>query len=70
MSRKPPAPPPGQEPTALTFYVDAYEDPETGEPTAFGWFHRNWEDEEALDVLSDQLEAGELTEKQALMQAR
>ena len=70
MSRKPPAPPPGQEPTALTFYVDAYEDPETGEPTAFGWFHRNWEDEEALEVLSDQLKAGELTEKQALMQAR
>ena len=73
MARKPPAPPPGspgRKPSALTFYVDPYEDPETGEPTAFGRFHRNWEDEEALDVLSDQLKAGELTEKQALMQAR
>ena len=73
MSKKPPAPRPGspdQGPSALTFYVDPYEDPETGEPTAFGRFHRNWEDEEALDGLSDRLGAGEITEKQALMQAR
>ncbi len=36
-------------------------------PTAIG---RNWQNEEALDTLIDQLEAGRVTHKQALMQAR
>ena len=31
---------------------------------------RNWQNEEALDALIDQLEAGRVTHKQALMQAR
>jgi hypothetical protein len=30
----------------------------------------NWQDEETLDTLIDQLEAGRVTHKQALMQAR
>ena len=36
-------------------------------PTAIG---RNWQDEEALDALIDPLQAGRVTHKQALMQAR
>ena len=31
---------------------------------------RNWQDKETLDALIDQLEAGRVTHKQALMQAR
>ena len=40
------------------------------EPTQYGRFSRNWQDEQALDVLIDKLEAGQLCHKQALMQAR
>ena len=54
----------------LLFTIEAFDDPETGIPTQYGRFARNWQDEEALDVLIDQLEAGQLTHKQALMQAR
>jgi hypothetical protein len=36
-------------------------------PTAIG---RNWQDQETLDTLIDQLQAGRVTHKQALMQAR
>ena len=46
------------------------DDPESGQPTQYGRFSRNWQDEEALDELIDQLEAGRVTHKQALMQAR
>lgn len=55
--------------SSLTFTIETFDDPETGEPTQYGRFSRNWQDEEALDVLIDQLEAGRVTHKQALMQA-
>lgn len=55
---------------ALLFTIEVFDDPETGNPTQYGRFARNWRDEEALDVLIDRLEAGQLTDKQALMQAR
>ena len=54
----------------LRFSVETFDDPDTGKPTQYGRFARNWQDEEALDVLIDRLEAGQLTHKQALMQAR
>jgi tetratricopeptide (TPR) repeat protein len=54
----------------LRFSIETFADPETGKPTQFGRFARNWQDEEALDVLIDKLEAGQLSHKQALMQAR
>jgi len=55
---------------ALTFTIETFDDPETGQPTQYGRFSRNCRDEEALDVLIDKLEAGQLSHKQALMQAR
>jgi tetratricopeptide (TPR) repeat protein len=54
----------------LRFTIEIFDDPETGKSTQYGRFARNWQDEEALDVLIDQLEVGQLTHKQALMQAR
>lgn len=54
----------------LLFTTEVFDDPETGKPTQYGRFARNWQDEEALDVLIDRLEAGQITHKQALMQAR
>ena len=61
-----------QEPSSssLSFTIETFDDPETGQPTQYGRFSRNWQDEEALDVLIDKLEAGQLSHKQALMQAR
>ena len=54
----------------VVFTIETFDDPETGKPTQYGRFSRNWQDEEALDVLIDKLEAGQLSGKQALMQAR
>ena len=56
--------------SSLSFTIETFDDPETGEPTQYGRFSRSWQDEEALDALIDQLEAGRVTHKQALMQAR
>ena len=56
--------------SSLTFTTETLDDPETGEPTQYGRFSRNWQDEEALDALIEQLESGRITHKQALMQAR
>jgi hypothetical protein len=56
--------------SSLTFTIETFDDPDTGEPTQYGRFSRDWEDEEALDALIERLEAGRLTHKQALMQAR
>jgi len=56
--------------SSLAFIIETFDDPETGEPTQYGRFSCNWQDEEALDVLIEQLEAGRVTHKQALMQAR
>jgi tetratricopeptide (TPR) repeat protein len=63
-------PEPDHSKSSLTFTIETLDDPETGQPTQYGRFSRNWQDEEALDVLIDQLEAGRVTHKQALMQAR
>lgn len=60
----------GQATSLLSFTVEVFDDHETGLPTAFGRFSRNWQDEEALDALLAQLETGQITDKQALMQAR
>jgi tetratricopeptide (TPR) repeat protein len=68
MPRKKPEP--DHSHSSLTFTIETFDDPETGQPTQYGRFSRNWQDEEALDVLIDQLEAGRVTHKQALMQAR
>jgi len=51
---------------ALSFIIETFDDPETGKPTEYGRFSRHWQDEEALDVLIDKLEAGQLSHKQAL----
>ena len=58
------------QPDTLSFTIETYDDPETDKPTEYGRFSRNWEDEEALDVLLDKLQAGYLSDKQALTQAR
>jgi len=68
MPRKKPEP--DHSKSSLTFTIETFDDPETGEPTQYGRFSRNWQDEEALDVLIEQLEAGRFTHNQALMQAR
>ena len=76
MPKKKPDPAPTQpavpspESSSLSFTIETFDDPETGQPTPYGRFSRNWQDEEALDVLIDKLEAGQLSHKQALMQAR
>jgi tetratricopeptide (TPR) repeat protein len=61
---------PSPEFSSLSFTIETFDDPETGQPTQYGRFSRHWQDEEALDVLIDKLEAGQLSHKQALMQAR
>lgn len=61
---------PSPESSSLSFTIETFDDPETGKPTQNGRFSRNWKDEEALDVLIDKLEAGQLSHKQALIQAR
>jgi tetratricopeptide (TPR) repeat protein len=76
MPKKKPDPAPTQpavpspEFSPLSFTIETFDDPETGQPTQYGRFSRHWQDEEALDVLIDKLEAGQLSHKQALMQAR
>jgi hypothetical protein len=35
------------ESTSLTFTIETFDDPETGQPTQYGRFSRNWQDEEA-----------------------
>ncbi len=61
---------PTPESASLSFTIETFDDPETGQPTPYGRFSRNWQDEEALDVLIDKLEAGQLSHKQALKQAQ
>jgi len=76
MPKKKPDPTPTQpsapspESSSLSFTIETFDDPEIGQPTQYGRFSRHWQDEEALDVLIDKLEAGQLSHKQALMQAR
>ena len=76
MPQKIPDPDPTQpsvtspESSSLSFTIETFDDPETGQPTQYGRFSRHWQDEEALDVLIDKLESGQLSHKQALMQAR
>ena len=42
---------PSPEASFLAFTIEIFDDPETGQPTQYGRFSRNWQDEEALDVL-------------------
>jgi hypothetical protein len=76
MPKKKPDPTPNQlsaqspESSSLTFTIETFDDPETSQPIQYGRFSRNWQDEEALDQLIDKLEVGQLSHKQALMQAR
>ena len=61
MPKKKPDPAPTQpsvpspESSSLSFTIEAFDDPETGQPTQYGRFSRHWQDEEALDVLIDKL---------------
>jgi tetratricopeptide (TPR) repeat protein len=64
-----PATPPAPA-TPLAFSIDTYDDPETGKPAQHGCFSRDWQQEEALDVLIDQANAGQIGPKQALTKAR
>lgn len=53
------------EPTSssLSLTIETFDDPETGQSTQYGRFSRNWQDEEALDVLIDKLEASSVTSR-------
>lgn len=57
------------QPDTLSFTIETFDDPEIDKPTEYGRFSRNWIDEEALDVLLEKLQAGYLSDKQALTQA-
>ena len=76
MPRKKPDPatpnsaPQSAQPSPLRFTIDTFDDPESGKPTEYGRFSRNWDEEEPLDVLLDELDSGRLSDKQALMRAR
>jgi len=58
------------ESSPLSFIIYTFDDPQTCQPTQYARFARNWQDNEALDLLMDKLEAGQLSHKQGLMQAR
>jgi hypothetical protein len=53
--------------SSLSFTIETFDDPETGQPTEYGRFSRNWQDEEALDVLINKLGASQISNKQALV---
>lgn len=38
------------ESSSLTFTIETFDDPETGQPTQYGRFSRNWRYEEAVDA--------------------
>ena len=54
----------------LTFTLRQEPDFDTDEPVEFGCFSRNWDDEEALDQLMGDLDAGRINDKQALLHAQ
>lgn len=56
---------PSPESSSLSFTIETFDDPETGQPTQYGRFSRHWQDQEALDVLIDKLKGGQLSQKQA-----
>lgn len=68
MPRKKPEP--DHSKSSLNFTIETFDDHETGEPIQYERFNRDWQDEEALNALKEQLEAGRVTQKQDLMQAR
>ena len=49
---------PSPESSSLSFTIETFDHPETGHPNQYGRFSRHWQDEEALAVLIDKLEAG------------
>jgi tetratricopeptide (TPR) repeat protein len=56
--------------STLRFTIDEFDDSDTGKPTQFGRFSRNWDEEQDLDVLLDEMESGRISDKQALIRAR
>ncbi len=56
--------------TTLSFSVSECIDDETGKTVQYGTFSRDWAEEEELDELIDNLEAGHISHKQALLRAR
>lgn len=72
MPKKPaPTSPKTKQPAdGLTFHIREELDPDTDEPIEFGCFSRNWDHEQELDELMDSLEAGRISDKQALLHAQ
>jgi tetratricopeptide (TPR) repeat protein len=66
MPKKPTAPKTSNN-QRLTFTIRQEPDFDTDEPVEFGCFSRNWDQEEALDQLMDDLDAGRINDKQALL---
>ena len=56
--------------TPLSFLVSEHSVDETNKPIQFGSFSRDWSEEEDLDGLSDSLDAGSISDKQALRRAQ
>jgi len=56
--------------TQLSFSVHEDTDDETDKLIHYGTFSRNWAEEEELDELSDSLDAGNISHKQALLRAQ
>lgn len=69
MPKKPTAPKTSNS-QGLTLTIRQEPDFDTEEPVEFGCFSRNWEQEEALDQLMDDLDAGRINDKQALLHAQ
>ena len=56
--------------TQLNFSVYEQLDDETDKPVQYGTFSRDWAEEEELDELIDNLEAGRISHKQGLQRAQ
>lgn len=56
--------------TQLSFSVNEHIDDETDKPIQYGTFSRDWVEEDELDELIDNLEAGRISHKQGLLRAQ
>ena len=56
--------------TQLSFSVSEHIDDETNKAVQYGTFSRDWAEEEELDELIDNLEAGRISHKQGLLRAQ
>jgi len=57
-------------PAPLVFEVEEGLDPQTERPVQMGHFSRNWAEEEEMDALSQDMESGRVSDKQALLRAQ